>query len=217
MTTSVTYSTSGSAITLFIDLTDTKEGHTELAANVEWGDGKKTTVPRQSKIGDTVSVTLQHSYSSPGFYAIKVVGFNFGVPTPDSDSCFIYLTLKSPVVQEVNRGFVRGPLLPGTTSIPWTMGSDLVLLSSNVKQILLTRKGERIMQPEFGTALDQFIFEMNDDVLLPLVQNEVTQAIKTWEPRVEVSSVSLSRDGTSLNVFCTIVAQDKALTIGVTF
>lgn len=217
MTTTVTYSTAGSTITLFIDLLDEKAGHTDLAATVDWGDGNKTTIPRQAKISDLVSITLQHSYSTAGFYVIKVEGRNFGVPTPDTDSCFVYLTLKAPVIQEINRGFIRGPVLPGTTTNSWALGSDLVLLSSNVRQILLTRKGERLMQPEFGTVLDQFIFEMNDDILLPVVQSEVTQAIKLWEPRVEVSSVSLSRDGTVLNVFCTIVAQDKTLTIGVTF
>ena len=216
MTPNVTYSTSGSTISLYIDLVDDKAGHTDLAAVVDWGDGKKTTIPRQAKVGDAVSVQVDHTVSSNGFYAIKVTGYNFGVPTADEDSCFVYITLKAPTVQEVNRGFIRGPLLPESGK-PWIIGSDVLLLVSNVRNILLTRKGERLMAPDFGTTLSQLVFDTNDDVLVPIVQSEVTQAIKKWEPRVSVSSVSLSRDGTNLNVFCTILIKDRAITLGVTF
>ena len=36
---------------------------------------------------------------------------------------------------------------------------------SNLKNLILTRQGERIMQPLFGTNLQDSLFEQNDDLL----------------------------------------------------
>ena len=36
---------------------------------------------------------------------------------------------------------------------------------SNFKNLILTRQGERIMQPLFGTKLQDSLFEQNDDTL----------------------------------------------------
>jgi phage baseplate assembly protein W len=36
---------------------------------------------------------------------------------------------------------------------------------SNLTNLILTRQGERIMQPFFGTTLQDSLFEQNDDLL----------------------------------------------------
>ena len=38
-------------------------------------------------------------------------------------------------------------------------------VKSNIKNLLLTKKGERIIQPEFGSGLQSLLFEQNVDDL----------------------------------------------------
>lgn len=76
-------------------------------------------------------------------------------------------------------------------------------IAEAIKIIVLTTKGERIMRPDFGSGIEQFIFESNDATTLQLIQNEVFEAIIKWEPRVhevEVEVVSDQYQQNQLNI-----------------
>ena len=62
--------------------------------------------------------------------------------------------------------------------------SDVDLIQGNILQILGTRKGERVMLPEFGSRIMDFIFEPLDHATCALIRFEAIRAIKTWEPRI---------------------------------
>ena len=49
--------------------------------------------------------------------------------------------------------------------------------SSNIRNLLLTKKGERIMQPEFGTGLHQLLFEPMDDEFESKVQKAIIESV----------------------------------------
>ena len=55
---------------------------------------------------------------------------------------------------------------------------------SNLKNLLLTQKGERIMQPEFGTDLQYYLFEQITDELTFKEQllGEIRSALGMWMP-----------------------------------
>ena len=55
-----------------------------------------------------------------------------------------------------------------------------------LRLLLTTRPGDRVMRPTYGCALDQLLFEPNDDTTAGLALHFVRQAIALWEPRVEV-------------------------------
>ena len=59
--------------------------------------------------------------------------------------------------------------------------------------LLSTRRGERLMRPEYGCDLAQFAFESVNYSLISRITNEISQAIAAFEPRVE--QVELSADG----------------------
>jgi phage baseplate assembly protein W len=60
--------------------------------------------------------------------------------------------------------------------------------------ILLTRPGERIMRPEFGAGLMDFIHQPNNETTRNLIADVVQRAITRWEPRVEVEDVEVATD-----------------------
>jgi Bacteriophage baseplate protein W len=63
-----------------------------------------------------------------------------------------------------------------------------------VRIILLTAKGERVMRPEFGTGLHNFVFETMSVTNIGTIQAAIQNALIEWEPRIELLSVSVEAD-----------------------
>lgn len=59
---------------------------------------------------------------------------------------------------------------------------------SNVKNLLSTAKGERYLQPDFGTELKFILFEniSSEDELQENIKNEIISAITTWLPYLNI-------------------------------
>jgi len=55
---------------------------------------------------------------------------------------------------------------------------DLAVLRTSIINILLTRKGERVMRPEFGCGLPDMPFEPNDPTQVALIEQEVRDALE---------------------------------------
>ena len=66
----------------------------------------------------------------------------------------------------------------------FNVDTDIELIEGNIIQILGTRKGERVMLPEFGSKIMDFIFEPLDYITCALIRFEVITSIRRWEPRV---------------------------------
>lgn len=57
-------------------------------------------------------------------------------------------------------------------------------IEESVRIILGTKKGERMMEPEFGSRLSDFAFETVDYTTLYSMKREVEKALTRWEPRI---------------------------------
>lgn len=62
----------------------------------------------------------------------------------------------------------------------------------SIAQILGTHFGERVMELDFGSGIDTQIFEPNDTTTHNLIKYEILQALKKWEPRVEVKQEDIT-------------------------
>lgn len=65
-------------------------------------------------------------------------------------------------------------------------------IKSNLINLLLTGRGERIMNPEFGTELSKYVFEgitdSNSDSLISSLQS----SIATFIPEINVTSITVT-------------------------
>ena len=75
---------------------------------------------------------------------------------------------------------------PGTST-------TLSQTSSNIRNLLLTNKGERVGQPEFGCGLLQILFEPMSDSLLDDIKATIEEAMAIWLPHVLVSKLNVGR------------------------
>jgi phage baseplate assembly protein W len=55
--------------------------------------------------------------------------------------------------------------------------------------ILKTAKGERVMRPDFGCGIHNLVFAAIDTATLAQVKRDVEDALRTYEARIEVTSV----------------------------
>lgn len=71
--------------------------------------------------------------------------------------------------------------------------NDLSVRQS-IMAILSTRKGERVMQPTFGSDLHTFLFDPIDIITERLMKQEILTALSTWEDRIDITRISVKGD-----------------------
>lgn len=74
-----------------------------------------------------------------------------------------------------------------TGRLSYTQGDSSV--REVIRNILLTRPGERPMRPEFGAGLLDYIHQPNNETTRSLMSNIIRKAIEQWETRIQVESV----------------------------
>jgi phage baseplate assembly protein W len=60
--------------------------------------------------------------------------------------------------------------------------------------ILSTSKGERVMRPDFGCGIHDFMFASLNSANLTRIENSVREALAKWEPRIELINVTLNTE-----------------------
>lgn len=58
--------------------------------------------------------------------------------------------------------------------------------------ILSTAKGERVMQPDFGCGIHNFVFATLSTTTLEMVKKSVLDGLTRWEPRIQLNNVTVS-------------------------
>ena len=66
-------------------------------------------------------------------------------------------------------------------------------VSSNIKNLLLTKRGERILHPEFGSGLQELLFDFNNDELPTRIEDTITEALEQWLPYVTIDSIDVEQ------------------------
>ena len=62
---------------------------------------------------------------------------------------------------------------------------------SNFKNLLLTRKGERIMQPNFGTNIYDLLFENNTQDIRSTIKKTLIKDVNFWLPYITINDIKL--------------------------
>lgn len=74
-------------------------------------------------------------------------------------------------------------------------------IRQSIQIILATNPGERVMRPDFGAGLRDFVFEPADSTLANRIQTRVQEALIDFEPRIDVLQVSATLDPATFNTF----------------
>ncbi len=69
--------------------------------------------------------------------------------------------------------------------------TDQTAIKSDLMHLILTRKGQRLYNPDFGTDLLKFIFEPDDGMSLNNIKEEITNVVKKYLPKLQITSIDV--------------------------
>ncbi len=67
-------------------------------------------------------------------------------------------------------------------------------IRQSVEIILGTSPGERLMHPDFGCGIHDYVFAPNNIRTAGLIKFHVEEALNLWEPRIDLQEVSVGPD-----------------------
>lgn len=79
---------------------------------------------------------------------------------------------------------------PGGVDVAMVTGNDDI--EQSLALLLATRRGERVMQDDFGCELSEFLFGEISQGLIGQVRDLISDAILHHEPRIRLESVEVS-------------------------
>lgn len=92
----------------------------------------------------------------------------------------------------VGKGW-RFPILPDAAGGLGYVEGD-VNVEQSLRILLLTELGQRVMRPDFGSKAARLVFAPGSLQYLGQLETIVREAIRDWEPRIEVEDVRAEAD-----------------------
>jgi len=87
----------------------------------------------------------------------------------------------------------RFPLLPDASGgLGYASGPPNV--EQSLRILLLTELGQRVMRPDFGSKAARLVFAPGSVQYLGQLETTVREAIRDWEPRVDLEDVQAEAD-----------------------
>ncbi len=71
---------------------------------------------------------------------------------------------------------------------------DVGAIRNSIVNMFLTSPGEKILNPEFGIDLRDYLFEAVSDGIATIIQNQVLNNLTIFEPRIIVNEVTVIPD-----------------------
>lgn len=91
---------------------------------------------------------------------------------------------------DINAYGITSPTRGGAVMFEQTF-SSYDAAKSNLRNLLLTRKGERIMQPEFGSGIHSLLFEQADGNLETDLEETIIEAVNFWLPYININEIDI--------------------------
>ena len=68
---------------------------------------------------------------------------------------------------------------------------DVKAINNAIRNILLTSIGSLPGQPEFGSRLNELIFEQIDHITIKMLKQLIQEALYKWETRIQVLNIEI--------------------------
>ena len=107
--------------------------------------------------------------------------------------------MASRAFKDINLSFKRHPVTNDVLTV-----SDEDAIKRSVKNIIFTILGEKPFEPNFGSVINQSLFDLNTNLNEIRVSDEIKQSLLNYEPRIDniVTTTTIYPDSNELN--CTV-------------
>jgi len=102
-------------------------------------------------------------------------------------------------VDFLGRGWSFPPTFTITSGSAGSVGnvemvSDDIDIQQSLRVLFSTLKKERVMLPEYGCSLHDYVFDSIDSSLIASIKSALTNAILYFEPRIGVIEIELTQE-----------------------
>jgi len=88
--------------------------------------------------------------------------------------------------KDINITFKKHPITDDVV-----VSKDNAAIKQAIVNLLLTNKGERLFNPNYGSNIRSYLFEQLDYGTAGLVRNSIIRTISEFEPRISVESLDV--------------------------
>ena len=107
--------------------------------------------------------------------------------------------MASRAFKDINLSFKRHPVTNDVVTI-----RDEDAIKRSVKNIVFTILGEKPFEPEFGSVINNSLFELNTSLNEMRISDEIKQSLINYEPRIQDIKVTTSIYPDSNELNCTV-------------
>ena len=90
---------------------------------------------------------------------------------------------------------------------------DNQAIKADLLHLILTRRGQRLYNPDFGTDLLRFIFEPNDSLTQEGIKDEIRTVVKRFLPNLKLNEILIEESPES--EYAAVVSISYTITDGV--
>ena len=107
--------------------------------------------------------------------------------------------MASRAFKDINLSFKRHPV---TNDLVVIKNEDAI--KKSVKNIIFTILGEKPFEPDFGSVMNQALFDLNTNLSEVRISDEIKASLDNYEPRIDNVNVSVSILADSNEMNCTV-------------
>ena len=107
--------------------------------------------------------------------------------------------MASRTFKDINLSFKRHPVTNDVVTI-----RDEDAIKRSVKNIIFTILGEKPFEPNFGSVINNSLFDLNTNLSEIRISDEITASLNNYEPRIDNIDVSVSILADSNEMNCTV-------------
>lgn len=87
---------------------------------------------------------------------------------------------------------VKLPLVLSDTDGPYELTKTFIeSINTNLKMLILTSPGERIMYPDFGVGIKRYLFEGYTSNVSKMISQSIMSQAKTYMPYLEINNINI--------------------------
>ena len=107
--------------------------------------------------------------------------------------------MASRAFKDINLSFKRHPV---TNDVVAIRNEDAIKRS--VRNIIFTILGEKPFSPNFGSVINEAMFDLNTSLSEIKISDEITSSLLTYEPRIDNTSVNVTISPDTHEINCTV-------------
>ena len=107
--------------------------------------------------------------------------------------------MASRAFKDINLSFKRHPVTNDVVTI-----RDEDAIKRSVRNIIFTILGEKPFEPNFGSVINDSLFELDTTLNQVRISDEITQSLSSYEPRIDNIEVTVQIYADSNELNCTV-------------